>query len=240
MAKNKINTGRLFLIPSMLGDTLPGEVLPEEIRNRASQLKYFIVEELRTARRFLKKLDKSTDIDALQFFVLNEHTDPAEIPGMLKPLADGLDMGLLSEAGMPCIADPGSGLVSAAHAHGIRVIPLSGPSSISLALAASGFNGQNFAFHGYLPIEEKKRIQAIRNLEHMVYRNDQTQIFIETPYRNMKMFESLLQACRPESMLCIAANITTSAEMIRSRSIAQWNKEAPDIHKKPVVFLLYK
>ncbi len=240
MHNNSNTSGRLYLIPAMLGDTAPAEVLPPEIRNRASQLKHFIVEELRTARRFLKKLDQSTEIDSLQFFVLNEHTDPSEIPGMLSPLLEGNDMGLLSEAGLPCLADPGSALVSAAHAHGIRVIPLTGPSSVILALIASGFNGQNFAFHGYLPVDQKKRLQAIRNLEQQVYRNDQTQIFIETPYRNLKMFESLLQACRPESMLCIAADITTSGEMIRSQPVEKWKKETPDIHKKPAVFLLYK
>jgi len=234
-----MDKGKLILIPNLLGDGLVEDVLPAGLGPIVSNIKHFVVEDLRTARRFLKKLDRDTDIDSLSFNLLNEHTRPEEIHSLLKPMLDGLDLGLMSEAGIPCVADPGSSLVSLAHEHGVRVVPVSGPSSIMLALMASGFNGQNFAFHGYLPVDKRERVSAIRKLEQTAYRNKQTQIFIETPYRNMKMFESIISSCGKETRLCIAANLTTEAEMIRSMTVEQWKKNPPAIHKQPAVFLIY-
>ena len=230
--------GKLYLIPTLLGESQVDDVLPAKLRSIIADIHHYVVEDLRTARRFLKKVDPSIDINKLSFELLNEHSSPEEIPLLLKPLLEGNDLGLMSEAGTPCVADPGSSLVSLAHANNIRIIPLSGPSSIMLALMASGFNGQNFTFHGYLPVERRDRNAAIRKLEKEAYSNSQTQIFIETPYRNMKMFESILESCNPETRLCIAANLTTQDEMICTLSISEWKKQTPAIHKQPAVFLI--
>ena len=192
--------GKLYLVPSTLGEESPLNVLPPVIAQTIEKLKYFIVEDIKTARRFLKKVNLEIVIDDLSFQVLNEHTPEQEIPSLLAPLVQGNDAGLLSEAGLPCVADPGAMLVSFAHEKGIRVIPLPGPSSVFLALMASGFNGQNFAFHGYLPINKPERIQKIKELETAVYLKDQTQIFIETPYRNNQMLEALGSVCKPEKI----------------------------------------
>jgi 16S rRNA (cytidine1402-2'-O)-methyltransferase len=232
--------GKIYLIPTLLGDTQTADVLPDGIRVILAGIKHFAVEDLRSARRFLKKIDKETDIDSLQFHLLNEHSRLEDIPMILQPLLKGYDLGVMSEAGTPCVADPGSLLVSLAHEKGIRVVPLTGPSSIILALMASGFNGQKFVFHGYLPVDRRSRKAAIRQLENTAYRDDQTQIFIETPYRNMKMFDAIIESCSPDTRLCIAANLTTDDEMIRTRQISEWKKKPPAIHKQPVVFLLYK
>lgn len=232
--------GSLILIPTLLGDTGVHMVLPANLKEIISDIQHFIVEDLRTARRFLKKVDRDTDIDALQFYVLNEHTPEEEIPEMIRPLLDGNKVGLMSEAGTPCVADPGAVIVTLAHKHNIKVIPISGPSSITLALMASGFNGQNFTFHGYLPVDSKQRSAELKKLEQHAYRHNHTQIFIETPYRNMQMFESIVKTCLPETRLCVAANLTTKDEMIRSMSVQQWKKEPPAIHKQPAVFLIYK
>jgi 16S rRNA (cytidine1402-2'-O)-methyltransferase len=232
--------GRLILIPTLLGDSAVEDVLPANLTNVVRGISHFIVEDLRTARRFLKKVDRSIDIDSLSFFELNEHTPVEEIPAMLQPLLKGQDTGLMSEAGTPCVADPGAIIVTMAHEKNICVIPLSGPSSITLALMASGFNGQNFVFHGYLPVETKKRHSKLKQIEQDAYRLDQTQIFIETPYRNMQMFESIVKSCLPETRLCIAAMLTTADEMVRSMPLSRWKKEPPAIHKQPAVFLIYK
>ncbi len=232
--------GRLFLIPSLLGDGPVEDVLPPALGKQLTGILHYVVEDLRTARRFLKKVDSTINIDALSFGLLNEHTREEDIPALFTPLLEGHDMGLISEAGTPCIADPGAALVAMAHANDVRVIPLTGPSSIILALMASGFNGQNFVFHGYLPVEQKSRMAAIKILEQEAYRRDQTQVFIETPYRNMKLLESILNTCLPETRLCIAANLTTDMEMIRTMTVAVWKKKPPAIHKQPAVFLLYK
>ncbi|MCK4569934.1 MAG: SAM-dependent methyltransferase [Bacteroidales bacterium] len=232
--------GDLYLIPTLLGDSPVGDVMPGNIKDTIGKIKHFVVEDLRTARRFLKKIDKSADIDALRFYLLNEHTKAEEVSTLLKPLLEGADLGLMSEAGTPCIADPGASLVSLAHENNIRIIPLTGPSSITLALMASGFNGQNFAFHGYLPVDNRSRATAIRKLEQDAYRKDQTQVFIETPYRNMKMFESIIETCNPQTRLCIAARLTTTGEMIKTLPVAKWKKNPPAIHKQPAVFLIYK
>ncbi|MEE4255929.1 MAG: SAM-dependent methyltransferase [Bacteroidales bacterium] len=232
--------GRLILIPTLLGDSSVDAVMPANLRNVINGMKHFIVEDLRTARRFLKKVDRDIDIDSLVFFELNKHTPEADIRPMIQPMLEGHDTGLMSEAGTPCVADPGSMIVSLAHDSDIKVIPLSGPSSITLALMASGFNGQNFVFHGYLPVESKNRQSALKRIEQDAYRLDQTQIFIETPYRNMQMLESILKTCLPGTRLCIAANLTTSLEMIRTLPVSRWKKEPPAIHKQPAVFLIYK
>jgi len=232
--------GKIYLIPTLLGDTQLTDVLPDRIRGILAGIKHFAVEDLRSARRFLKKIDKQTDIDSLHFQLLNEHSKLEDISLLLQPLLKGNDLGVMSEAGTPCIADPGSLLVSMAHEKGIRIIPLTGPSSLILALMASGFNGQNFVFHGYLPVERRSRSAAIRQLENAAYRNDQTQIFIETPHRNMQMFDAIIESCSPETRLCIAANLTTDDEMIRTRQISGWKKKPPAIHKQPAVFLIYK
>ncbi len=232
--------GKIYLIPTLLGDTQLADVLPDGIRGILAGIRHFAVEDLRSARRFLKKIDKQTDIDSLHFQLLNEHSKLEDISLLLQPLLKGNDLGIMSEAGTPCIADPGSLLVSMAHENGIRIVPLTGPSSLILALMASGFNGQNFVFHGYLPVEKRSRSAAIRQLENAAYRNDQTQIFIETPYRNMQMFDAIIESCSPETRLCIAANLTTDDEMIRTRQISGWKKKPPAIHKQPAVFLIYK
>ena len=232
--------GDLYLIPTLLGDSPVESVLPVNIKDVLGGIKHFVVEDLRAARRFLKKVDRDIDIDSLDFQVLNEHTAQEEIPSMLEPALNGQSIGIMSEAGTPCVADPGSLLVAIAHEKNIRVVPISGPSSIYLALMASGFNGQNFAFHGYLPVNPGQRNAALKKLEQDAYRKDQTQIFMETPYRNMKLFEGILAICSPETRLCIAANLTTRDEMIRTQSVASWKKNPPAIHKQPAVLLLYK
>lgn len=231
--------GTLYLIPTPLGEGVLEASIPAGLVVTIRNIRHFVVEDLRTTRRFLKKVDKNTDIDSLRFYELNEHSRDEETAILLKPLLEGHDMGLMSEAGTPCVADPGASLVTLAHAAGIRVAPLVGPSSITLALMASGFNGQNFTFHGYLPVDRKARQQALRRLEQEAMQNDQTQIFIETPYRNMKMLESIIDTLRPSTLLCIAANLTGTEEFIRTLSVGEWKKEIPGIHKQPAVFLIY-
>jgi 16S rRNA (cytidine1402-2'-O)-methyltransferase len=230
----------LYLFPSTLGDVNPGMVLPADNIRLISNIKHFVVEDARTARRFLKKCNHEIIIDDLQFFLLNEHTSQNEVYAMLKPLREGHDMGLLSDAGCPAVADPGADLVAIAQSEGIRVIPLVGPSSILLALMASGFNGQSFAFQGYLPVKPDEKIKAIKNMENRILSINQTQIFIETPYRNQKTVAEIIGACRPDLKLCIAADITLPSEFIKTQTLSQWKKEIPDLHKRPAIFLLYK
>jgi 16S rRNA (cytidine1402-2'-O)-methyltransferase len=178
-------------------------------------------------------------IDELNFLIFNEHSRDQDLEEFLLPAMNGQDTGLLSEAGVPCVADPGSLIVKVAHEMGIRVVPLTGPSSILLALMASGFNGQNFAFQGYLPSDKTLRVKKIKELEKIISEKDQTQIFIETPYRNLQVFEALIRVCRPETHLCLATDITGVHEVIRSQAIADWQNQKPDIHKRPTIFLLY-
>jgi 16S rRNA (cytidine1402-2'-O)-methyltransferase len=231
--------GNLYLIPSFLGETAPEKEFPVCNLETIVGINDFIVEEIRTARRFLKKISKTFDISAINFCILNEHTGAQEMSSYLDAALNGKDMGLLSEAGMPCVADPGAVIVRMAHEKGIRVIPLPGPSSVFLALAASGFNGQNFCFHGYLPVEKSARALKIKELEQTAYARNQTQIFIETPYRNNAMFDALLHNCRPGTLLCIAADITLETEFIRTNTISQWKNQGAELNKKPAVFLLY-
>ncbi|MDD2438068.1 MAG: SAM-dependent methyltransferase [Massilibacteroides sp.] len=230
----------LFLIPVTLGETDHRRVLPEYNRGIIVGIRHFIVENVRSARRFLKKMDPSIVIDELFFYELNKHTSPEEVDGFLKPLAGGESMGVISEAGCPAVADPGADVVAIAQRKGFRVVPLVGPSSILMAVMASGFNGQSFAFHGYLPIDSSERTAVLKKLEGRVYSENQTQLFIETPYRNNKLAEELLRVCRPSTKLCIASDITCEGEYIRTKNIKEWSGRLPDLSKKPTIFLIYK
>lgn len=230
----------LYLIPVTLGDTPVEKVLPAYNREVIGGIHHFIVEDVRSARRFLKKVNGATDIDALTFYPLNKHTSPEEVSGYLKPLEEGCAMGVISEAGCPAVADPGADVVAIAQRRGLKVVPLVGPSSIILSVMASGFNGQSFAFHGYLPIEPAERTRRLKELEARIYAEHQTQLFIETPYRNNKMMEEILRTCRPQTRLCVAANITCEGEYIRTRTVREWKGNLPDLNKIPCIFLLYK
>lgn len=231
--------GTLYLIPCTLGDTPAAHVLPQHVIDIARRLRHFVVEHPKSARQFLSTLKPERPLQTLHFACLNEHTGPKEIAGLLSPLLAGEDVGIISEAGCPGIADPGANLVNLAHRHGIRVVPLVGPSSILLALMASGLNGQRFAFHGYLPIEDAEKKAAIVALEAESIRHNQTQLFIETPYRNDKMFAALLAHCRPQTQLCVATDLTLPSEQIETRSIAHWRSElAPQLNRRPSLFLL--
>lgn len=230
----------LYLLPVTLGDTPVEQVLPPYNKEIIVRLKHFIVEDVRSARRFLKKVDRTLDIDALTFYTLNKHTSPEEISGYLNPLEAGFPMGVISEAGCPAVADPGADVVSIAQKKNLKVVPLVGPSSILLSVMASGFNGQSFAFYGYLPIEAAQRSKMIKNLEQRVYAENQTQLFIETPYRNNKMAEDILRNCRPQTKLCIAAGLTCPQEYIKTRTVKEWQGKLPDLSKIPCIFLLYK
>ena len=231
----------LYLIPVTLGETDLVQVLPSANHDIIVNIKHFIVENIRSARRFLKKVEKSIDIDELTFYELNRHTDRKFIGQYLEPLAKGQAVGIISEAGCPAIADPGADVVAIAQSRGFRVVPLVGPSSIILSVMASGFNGQSFAFNGYLPPDVPGRVKALKKLENKIYNEDQTQLFIETPYRNAKMIETILASLRPQTKLCIAAGITCDQEYIRTKTVAQWKKEKlPDLSKIPCIFLLYK
>jgi len=233
--------GILYLIPTSLSDSPLRQILPDGNADIVSQLKVFIVENIRTARRFLKQIDQNINIDSLQFFELNQHTDRTQIASYLEPLKSGQDIGIISEAGCPAIADPGAEIVAIAQKQGIKVVPLVGPSSILLSLMASGFNGQNFAFNGYLPIEKNARTQKLKMLEKRIYEENQTQIFIETPYRNMQLLDELFKTLQPQTRLCIAADITAATEFIRTKKIAEWKKNPPaNLHKRPCIFLIYK
>jgi 16S rRNA (cytidine1402-2'-O)-methyltransferase len=232
-------SGTLYLIPCTLGDTPAGQVLPQHVIDIARKLKHFVVEQPRTARQFLSALKHEQPIQSLHFATLNEHTAAKELADLLAPLLAGEDVGIISEAGCPGIADPGADLVNLAHRSGIRVVPLVGPSSILLALMASGLNGQCFAFHGYLPIAEADRNKTIASLEAESARRNQTQMLIETPYRNEKMFGALLSHCRPQTLLCVSSDITLPTEQIRTCTVAQWKSlPMPQLNKRPSLFLL--
>lgn len=230
----------LYLIPVTLGDTTIERVLPAYNKAVIQGIRHFIVEDIRSARRFLKKVDLSIDIDALTFYPLNKHTPMEAVASYLQPLQKGEPMGVISEAGCPAVADPGADVVAIAQQKGLKVVPLVGPSSILLSVMGSGFNGQSFAFNGYLPIEPPERAKKLKLLEQRVYTEHQTQLFIETPYRNNKMLEDILHNCRPQTKLCIAANVTCEDEYICTRTIKEWKGKLPDLNKIPCIFLLYK
>jgi 16S rRNA (cytidine1402-2'-O)-methyltransferase len=230
--------GNLYLVPNSLGSIDKDDYLPANFQPVITGLRYFVVENVRNARRYLKSIDQGTDIDAITFYELNKHTDPASVPGFLQPVFEGHHLGMISEAGLPGVADPGARLVSLAHQKQVRVIPITGPSSMFLALMASGFNGQQFRFSGYLPVQKSERIQAIKQLEHLVETRNETQIFMETPYRNNALVADLCSVCKEHTMLCIAADLTMETEMIRTAAVGWWKKKKPDLHKRPAVFLL--
>ncbi|MCK9616325.1 MAG: SAM-dependent methyltransferase [Lentimicrobiaceae bacterium] len=234
----KKKSGKLFLIPTFLGNTNPEDVLPAGLLPRISHLTGFVVEEVKTARRFLRKIGYLKNFDEVVFMELNEHTPDDTIFSYLNDVEKGNDIGLMSEAGVPCVADPGNKIVKLAHEKQIEVIPLVGPSSILLALMASGLNGQNFSFCGYLPIKNQEKILKIKELEQKSKKENQTQIFIEAPYRNMQLLTSLLQTCQKNTLLCIACDLTLPKQYISTKTIDEWKKDLPGINKRAAVFLL--
>lgn len=231
--------GKIYLFPSLLAPVPPAEVLPARNISLIAGVRHFVVEELRTARRFLKACDRSIDIDSLHFEVLNEHTAPEAVEAMLAPALEGHDIGVISEAGCPAVADPGADLVAAAQRKGLEVVPLVGPSSILMSLMASGFNGQQFAFLGYLPIDGKARAAALRQMERDIRTRRQTQIFIETPYRNNKLVAELASSLPGDMLLCVAADITAPTQSIVTRTLNRWKTAQYDFAKRPAIFLLY-
>ncbi|MFM7218013.1 MAG: SAM-dependent methyltransferase [Bacteroidota bacterium] len=230
-------TGTLFLIPVYLGASDANQ-LPLAVIDTAKRLRHFIVENEKTARAFLSSIRTPVPQQELSLTVLDEHTTPEEVPSLIAPLLEGIDCGLMSEAGCPGVADPGSAVVALAHHRGIRVVPLAGPSSILLGLMASGLNGQRFRFHGYLSRESGVRKEQLRSMEKEVMKSGETQLFIETPYRNQAMLEDLLAVLAPDTSLCIACDLASSSEMVLSKSISAWKSSKPDLHKRPCIFLI--
>ena len=234
-----MNIGKLILFPVAIGNDDLSYSLPPNNLSLLNTCKVFIVEEVRTARRFLKKTGYIHSIDSTVFLTLNEHTQDNEISDYLSAIKDGQNIGLLSEAGLPCIADPGAKIVKMAQKRNIEVVPLVGPSSLMLSLMASGFNGQNFAFVGYLPIDKAKRIQHIKTLETRVFKENQTQIFIEAPYRNNQLLETLAATCSPSTLICVACDLTLSTQYIKTKPAKDWKNTKEDFHKRNTVFLMY-
>lgn len=235
-----MSKGKLFLIPNTLGDPKTSSVLiPSDQLEMIRDIKEFIVENEKNARACFKTLELNHPQSDLVLHVLDKHNKHQNVTSFLRSAENGTDMGLLSDAGVPCVADPGADIVSLAHKKGIQVIPLVGASSILLAVMASGFNGQSFAFHGYLPIDKNERAKKLKQLENESKAKKQTQLFIETPYRNNQMLEDILKHCNTQTKLCVATNLTTESETIISQSISLWRKQKHDFHKKPAVFVLY-
>ena len=230
--------GKLYLIPSPLGDNDPSEVIPQPVLNSLEGFRTFVVEEIRTARRYLSKAGLKGKIGDLEFHELNEHTEQSTVEGYLKLFDNGNDVALISEAGLPAVADPGAQLVALAHRHGIEVVPAVGPSSLMMSLMASGLNGQSFAFCGYIPAKTEERKSKLKLLEKVSGQLKQTQIIIETPYRNDSLFKDILSTCSPSTRLCIAANITMPDAYIKTKTVSQWKKENLIIGKRPCVFLI--
>ena len=230
--------GSLFLIPATLGDSPVEAVIPSKAIEKIKTLSCFIVENERSARRYLIKLGTKIPIDQMEFMILDKTTSPEEREVFLKPIEENKDIGIITEAGVPGVADPGADIVWQAHQKGIRVVPLVGPSSILLAIMGSGLNGQNFAFLGYLPIQSKERISKLKQLEVKSLQESQSQIFMETPYRNQRLLEDLVRHCRPETDLCLATDLTLESEFIKTRKIRDWKKQLPDINKRPTIFIL--
>lgn len=232
--------GTLYLIPTTLGESPLALIIPEQVRKIAAGLSIFVAENPKTARQYLKLLEPVTPLQDMQIFTLDKHTRPEQLEQFIQPALSGQDIGLVSEAGCPAVADPGALLVRLAHKKGIKVVPLVGPSSILLALMASGMNGQAFAFHGYIPIQKAERCKKLVELEKESASRNQTQIFIEAPYRNQPLLEDIVQTCEPGTELCVATDLTLATEKIETRTISAWRKGLPDIHKKPTIFLLYR
>ncbi|RLD30251.1 MAG: SAM-dependent methyltransferase [Bacteroidetes bacterium] len=232
--------GKLYLIPTRLGDNAPLEVLPFSIKRIIENVNYYIVENEKTARRFIKKISSGKSQPSLKIFILNKFTLETELPNYLNACLEGKHVGLLSEAGCPAIADPGSEIVKIAHQKDIQVVPLVGPSSILLALMSSGMNGQNFAFNGYLPIEKSERKATLKQLEHLSFDKKQTQLFIETPYRNNKMLEDICASLNEHTRICIACDITLPTEYIKTKTVKDWKRTTVDLHKRPSIFIIQK
>lgn len=232
--------GKLYLIPTRLGEDIKLEVLPISIKKIIESTDYYIVENEKTARRFIKKISPAKSQSSLHFETINKFTVESELPSFLDPCNKGFNIGVLSEAGCPGIADPGAAVVTIAHEKNIPVIPMVGPSSILLAMMSSGMNGQGFSFNGYLPIDKQERKQKIRQLERVSKEQNQSQIFIETPYRNQKVFEDLKSILSKSTRLCIAADITLTSEYIKTKSIDDWNQTTVDLQKRPCIFIIHK
>ncbi|MDG2063194.1 MAG: SAM-dependent methyltransferase [Flavobacteriaceae bacterium] len=230
--------GSLYLIPTPLGENSPLEVLPLSVKTKVEELKHFIVENEKAARRFIKKLAPKKSQEALHIYPLNKYTSQEEIATYLNPCLEGLQMGLMSDAGAPGIADPGAIIVSKAHKAGITVKPFVGPSSIILAMMSSGMNGQSFAFNGYLPVDQKKRRQAILKFEKKAIKENHSQLFIETPYRSNKLFKELLSTLLPDTLVCVACDLTLVSELIRTYSVKGWKKQKPKLDKRPCIFII--
>ncbi len=235
-----ISKGKLYLIPTRLGDNAPLEVLPISIKRIVETIDYYIVENEKTARRFIKKISSGKSQSSLKINILNKFTEETELPNYLNACLEGKNVGLLSEAGCPAIADPGAEIVKIAHQKDIQIVPLVGPSSILLALMSSGMNGQNFAFNGYLPIEKSERKSSLKLLERLSFEKKQTQIFIETPYRNNKMLEDILASLNEYTRVCVACDITLPTEYIKTKTVKEWKRTTVDLHKRPSIFIIQK
>lgn len=236
----KNNFGKLFLIPTTLGANEPLEVLPISVKKTVEDIDFFIVENEKSARRFIKKIAPRKSQPSLRLFVLDKYTSDFESKSFIDPCFQGINVGLLSEAGVPAIADPGASIVMLAHQKNVEVVPLVGPSSIILAMMGSGLNGQNFAFNGYLPIDKMERKKKIKEFEKWSKQNNQTQLFIETPYRNQNLFNELKNSLTPSTFLCVAADLTLSTEYIKTLTAKDWKTENIDLHKRPCIFIFHK
>lgn len=232
--------GKLYLIPTTMGEMNPEDVLPILLYRTVEILNTYIVENEKTARKFIKSVQPNKVQADLQLSLLNKRTEDSELQAMLKPCLNGENIGLMSEAGCPGVADPGAAIVKIAHENGIQVVPLVGPSSILLALMASGMNGQSFAFNGYLPIDKSEKKNAIKNFETLSHSKNQSQLFIETPYRNNKLVEDLLLFLQPNTLLCIACDITLPTEYIKTYTVVEWKKVKVDLHNRPTIFIIHK
>lgn len=232
--------GKLYLIPTTLGETEPLEVMPLSVKKVVEQIDYYIVENEKSARKFIKKISPKKSQPSLNLMLLDKYAEDIETARYLDICREGVNVGLLSEAGVPAVADPGASIVKMAHQNNIQVVPLVGPSSILMAMMSSGMNGQNFAFNGYLPIDKSDKKKAIKELERLSKDKNQSQIFIETPYRNEKMFSDLKSTLTPTTFLCIAVDITLPSEFIKSMMIKDWKHQQPNLHKKPAIFIIHK
>lgn len=235
-----VEIGKVYLIPVRLGDDIKLEVLPISIKKIIEQTTFYIVENEKSARRFIKKISPTKAQGTLNLNLLNKFTEPEEVSTFLNPCLEGHDIGVLSEAGCPGIADPGADVVKLAHQKNIQVVPLVGPSSILLAMMASGLNGQGFSFNGYLPIDKQERKQKIKQLEKFSFEQNQSQIFIETPYRNEKLMDDLIAILHPKTKLCIAVDITLKTEFIKTKPVIEWKNKRDSLHKRPCIFIIHK
>jgi 16S rRNA (cytidine1402-2'-O)-methyltransferase len=230
--------GKLYLIPITLGESSIESVIPTDVVKKTISIRHFIVENIRTTRRYLRTLDREFPIDDTSFLELNKHTTESQIETYLKPIFSGNDIGVMSEAGVPGVADPGAAIVELAHKNNITIVPFVGPSSILMSIMASGLNGQNFAFNGYIPVKSQERIKYIKYLEKKSIQEQQSQLFIETPYRNNSMFDDILKSCMPNTKLCVATDITLSTEFIKTDYIKNWKNKKVDLKKRPSIFII--